>query len=375
LRILYLAPDPVTLRKGSAVRIAQTLTALRELGHEVESFTPEPPAEAEAREPNFLRRALAFREQAARWLSGRRGDLVQFRSPWEGLPALDWARRHGARAVYEAHGFPSIELPYHYPGLRTRFALLEKLAGDERMLLVGADRVLTPSRTGALHLRRLGVPAGRIGVVGNAVDTELFRPAPVAPPDVPPLRVVYTGTLAPWQGLSTLLEALALLRGSPPLELHVIGPARATWRHALRTQARVLRVHHALHLSAPMAQADLLPVLQTAHLCVAPLPDDARNAVQGCCPIKLLEYMAAGRPILATRVAPVEEILEHGRTAHLVRAGSAADLAAGLRFLAAHPAEREALGAAARERAVEAWQPARLRSGLQESLRAVAGLV
>ncbi len=155
----------------------------------------------------------------------------------------------------------------------------------------------------------------------------------------------------------------------------MIGPARATWRHALRSQARALRVHHAVHFSAPMAQADLVPVLQTAHLCLAPLPDDARNAVQGCCPIKILEYMAAGRPILATRVAPVEEILEHGRTAHLVRAGSAAELAAGLRFLAGRPAEREALGAAARERAVASWRPERLRAGLEESLRAVARVV
>jgi hypothetical protein len=72
-----------------------------------------------------------------------------------------------------------------------------------------------------------------------------------------------------------------------------------------------------------MERPDLVPVLQTAHVCLAPLADDPRNVVQGCCPIKLLEYMAAGRPILSTRIPPVEELLEHGQTAHLARADTA----------------------------------------------------
>jgi glycosyltransferase involved in cell wall biosynthesis len=106
-----------------------------------------------------------------------------------------------------------------------------------------------------------------------------------------------------------------------------------------------------------MAQRDLVPVLRAAHVCVAPLPADARNQLQGCCPIKLLEYMAAGRPILSTRVAPVEEILEHGATGHLVAPGSASALAEGLRWMAEHPDEREALGRRARETALAGWGP------------------
>ena len=67
--------------------------------------------------------------------------------------------------------------------------------------------------------------------------------------------------------------------------------------------------------------------------------------------------MAAGRPILSTRVAPVEEILEHGATGHLVAPGSASALAEGLRWMSEHPDEREALGRRARETALAAWGP------------------
>jgi glycosyltransferase involved in cell wall biosynthesis len=263
-------------------------------------------------------------------------------------------QRGRARLVYEAHGFPSVELPYHFPGLRCEDALLGKLIHEEGIALRAADLVITPSRTGARFLQMRGVAPERIAVVPNAVDGELFAPAGTPPPDEPPWRIVYQGTQAPWQGLDALLEALSRMRGVP-FELHVVGPARSPWRRRLRSLARRLRVHHSLMLSRAIGQADLVPVLHSAHVCVAPLPADPRNALQGCCPIKLLEYMAVGRPILSTAIAPVEEILEHERTAFLVRPGSASALAEGLQWMLAHAAEREALGERAREVALASW--------------------
>jgi glycosyltransferase involved in cell wall biosynthesis len=357
VRILYLAPDAVPAPKGAAIRIEQTVTALRRLGHEVDVCTPPQgaaPAGAGDAERNYLARMLAFRRDAACWLRGRRADAVQFRSIWEGVAAVAWARRTGARAVFEAHGWPSIELPYHFPGLAGH-AVIDKIIAEERAVLAASDHVLVPSQTSARFAHRLGAPPARVTVIPNAVDPDAFSPPGAPPPDEPPHRLVYVGTLAPWQGLGTLLEALALLRGHRTLELHVVGPLKTVWSRALRQLARRLRIHHAVHLSGPMAQADLAPALRTAHACVAPLPADPRNALQGCCPLKILEYMATGRPILSTRVAPVEELLEHGVSAHLVRPGSAAALADGLAWLLAHPAEREALGAAARAAVLGRW--------------------
>jgi glycosyltransferase involved in cell wall biosynthesis len=373
VKILYLAPDTVPAPKGAAVRITLTVDTLRALGHEVEVLTL-PPVGPETAGENFLDRMLRFRDEAASWLRDRRADLVQFRGLWEGLAALDWAERHGVPAVFEAHGFPSIELPYHYPALLRSDRVIEKLVAEERRLALGARHLVVPSRTTARYLQRLGVPRERVSVVPNAVDLELFRPPAVPPVAAPPFRILYQGTLAPWQGLFTLLEALSLLRGRGLVELHVVGPAKSAWRARLRALARALRVHHALHLSPAMERADLVPVLQTAHLCVAPLPDDARNVVQGCCPIKLLEYMGAGRPILATAIPPVQELLEHGVSAHLVRPGSAFALAEGIAFLRERAGEREALGARARQAALEAFTVAHFRERLRQALERAQGL-
>lgn len=360
MKIAYLVSDPLPSPKGSSVRIRRTVETLRELGHEVELFSGLPDAETP-----FLERMMALRQAAETWLLARKADVAQFRGIWEGVPALAWAKRAGAKAVFEAHGFPSIELAYHYPGLPD--GLLRKIIAEEQALLAAADRVMTPSATGARFLLMRGVRPERIDVVPNAADPELFSPAPEPPPDAPPYRLVYEGTLSPWQGLDTLLEALARLKDRP-VELHVVGPLKSAWRDEIRGRAKSLRVHHQLHLSGAMEQRDLVPVLRTAHVCLAPLPSDPRNAVQGCCPIKILEYMAAGRPILGTSIAPVEEILEHGRTAWLAPPGSPAGLAEGIAWMLDHPAEREALGRAARAEAVEKWSPSRFRHHLSSAL-------
>ena len=348
MKVLYLAPDLVPAPKGAAVRIERTVGTLRDLGHDVELFTPGVSADNGGEpERNFLVRMLAFRRDAARWLRARDADLVQFRSIWEGVEAVAWARRTGGRAIFEAHGLPSVELPYHFPAL-ARHAVLDKIITEERAVLAASDHVVVPSRTSARFFHRLGVAPDRVTVIPNCVDAEAFAPPVAPPPDEPPHRLVYVGTLAPWQGLATLLEALALLRGRRTLELHVVGPLKTTWGRAIRQLARRLRVHDVVHLSGPMAQPDLVPVLRTAHVCVAPLLADARNVLQGCCPLKILEYMAVGRPILATRLAAVEELLAHGETGHLVMPNSALALADGIRWMLEHPAEREAYGVAAR---------------------------
>ncbi|HEV8474302.1 MAG TPA: glycosyltransferase family 4 protein, partial [Methylomirabilota bacterium] len=178
MKIAYLAPDLVPAPKGASVRIERTLETLAALGHDVDALTP---AAGGSAPDNYLARMLAFRATAARWLDGRRADVVQFRSIWEGAAAVAWARRTGARAVFEAHGFPSVELPYHFPALARHGRVLDKLIADERHVLAASDAVWVPSSTTARYVQRLGVPASRVRVVANAVDLDAFAP-PSSPP-------------------------------------------------------------------------------------------------------------------------------------------------------------------------------------------------
>ncbi|MEB3197914.1 MAG: glycosyltransferase family 4 protein, partial [Candidatus Sericytochromatia bacterium] len=189
----------------------------------------------------------------------------------------------------------------------------------------------------------LGAEAKRVEVVPNGVTLADYPPR--ADDDEGP-ELLYLGTLAPWQGLDTLLVALADL--PPAVRLRVVGPAGRGWAARLRTRAAQLGVAGRLLISAPVAPADVPALLARARLCVAPLDGSARNLIQGCCPLKLLEYAAAGKPILASAVPPVEALFRHGETAWLVPPDDPAAWSRALRQLLDDAALRARLGAGAR---------------------------
>lgn len=358
MNLLYMAPDPVLHPKGSAQRIEATVRALAAHGAQVRLLTPLGPEggllEGVEHRPvrlegdNYLARSLAFRKAAVEALE-ERPDLAIFRSPWEGVPAV----LSGVPCLYEAHGFPSVELPSHFPGLLRREEVLDRLIAEENLVLRGARGLVTPSRTGRSYLLSRGVPPERVRVIPNAVDLERFPVTP--PPSTLPFTLAYLGTLAPWQGLQTLLEALRRLKGRLEVRVRLAGTRKGPWVRDLRTQARFLGVRSFLEPVGPLPPSDLPAFLAGCHACVAPLPEDPRNALQGCCPIKILEYLAAGRAVLSTRIRPVEEILRHGETGWLVRPGSPRALAEGILHLASRPDLVSELGVRGRAEAEARW--------------------
>jgi glycosyltransferase involved in cell wall biosynthesis len=81
---------------------------------------------------------------------------------------------------------------------------------------------------------------------------------------------------------------------------------------------------------------------------VAPLADCSRNVDQGCCPLKILESMAAGTPVVASDLAVVRELVVDGEHGRLVPPDRPAELARAARILLEYPDRTAALGAAAR---------------------------
>jgi glycosyltransferase involved in cell wall biosynthesis len=90
-----------------------------------------------------------------------------------------------------------------------------------------------------------------------------------------------------------------------------------------------------------LARLAACDILASPHV---PLPDQPFFGS----PMKIFEYMALGRPIVASRLEQLGEVLEDGRTAVLVRPGDAGDLAAGIERVLSVPDRGAALGRAAR---------------------------
>jgi glycosyltransferase involved in cell wall biosynthesis len=160
----------------------------------------------------------------------------------------------------------------------------------------------------------------------------------------------YVGRLVPIKDLPTLGLAFArLLEQVPDAHLLVVGdgPAR-------RDLERTISVHGVASRTHLLGWREDLPdIYATMDVCVLSSRSEGT-------PVALIEAMAAGLPVVATRVGGVPDVVVEGETGLLVPAGDAEALAAAMACLAGNPARRTALGACARSRALAQFGSERL---------------
>lgn len=311
---------------------------------------------------NFFERVLSFRSQAWSWWKRRFGEnntvvpIVHFRSIFEGYPIARDKQRICSKLVFEVNGLPSIELKYRYPHVADDVELLRKLQRQEQVCLDAADLVLTVSHVNAEHLLRRGVSEDRICVIPNGVDLSLFsyRSPVLSPADTlandRAMQMLYSGTMSAWQGVSIAIEALALFRRDFPATLTLVGPARPRQRRELLNRAWELGVYDSVRLLEPVSKSELATLHCEADVIVAPLTRNDRNLVQGCCPLKVLEAMASGTPLIASDLPVVRELATDGIEGLLVRSGSAKAIKDGMLRLRSEEGLAKRLSQAARAR-------------------------
>src|SRR5581483_12007044 len=154
----------------------------------------------------------------------------------------------------------------------------------------------------------------------------------------------YAGHLYPWKGVDVFVRALALApawRG-----LIVGGHPREADRARVEALAAELGVRDRLEITGLLAPRDVSAALQRASVLVLPNTASAISE-RYTSPLKLFEYLAVGRPIVASDLPSLREVLTDERTALLVPPGDAAALAAALDRLAHDPSLSAALRQAA----------------------------
>ena len=356
---LYASFDRFPSRKGSAVhidRFARTLFAraggglLYVLGGDAL-----PPYQREGEvevvrysraSENYLERALGFsaRLEALVDAEGASIRVAHFRDPWSGMAVVE---RDLVR-VYEVNGLPSVELPYLHP--RIPPDTLERIAEVEQRCLDAAHAVVVPSPVIAAALRRRGVTPERLHVIPNGADLPAATPRP---PDAPHRYLLYFGALQPWQGLDTALRALARLADLDDLHLVVCASVHRRKAKPYRKLAARLGVADRVHWRFALPEHELAPWREHALASLAPLRDCARNVAQGCAPLKVLESMASGVPVLASDLPVVRELMQDGRQGLLVAPDRPGELARAVRTLLDFPERFAAMGAAGRARVEE----------------------
>jgi glycosyltransferase involved in cell wall biosynthesis len=357
-RIAMVAACPMPARRGTPLRVERLAEALAARGHEVELITyhvaegPQPlgvPVHRIFRHPVYWRmpvgpsfRKLALYDPALSWklsrvLSERRFDVIHAHHVEGLLVALPARLRHGIPLVYDAHTMLAAELPSYATGLtRTAFAALGGWL--DGALPRRADHVVAVTSDIRDRLVKAhGLKPEHITVVTNGVESGCFRVQPPPRPDGL-IRLIYTGTLAPYQNIELLLEAFARAR-QVRRDLRLCFAVSSSFE-PYEAAARRLGVRDAIEV-LPDGFSEL--PLQLAAAAIAVLP---RVSCPGI-PQKLLNYMAAGKAIVAS--AGSAKVLEHERTGLVVADGDVGGFAGAVLRLAGDAELGEALGRRARE--------------------------
>ncbi len=216
--------------------------------------------------------------------------------PWAAAAAWLW------RAVGKTAAYLYEDIDYE-PGfiptpLRRRWT-----AWLERRTMARADAVVSVGRRLAhLRERESAVP---VVVIPNGVDVAQFPEGDATPPR--PV-LIYAGNATYWSGLDVVLEALPAIRATVPgVELRIVGESPPGYRARLRSRARELGVAEAVTLTGKLPYREAMAHLTTAAIGLALFRPIALRAY--AFPLKVVEYMAAGLPTIATADSESAELV------------------------------------------------------------------
>jgi len=360
MRIGFIYRGDPRHRTANRLSMLKNVGAARRLGHEVVLITP--------REGMSAGGAAAALEDALRDFG------IAERFPVKPIPRLAfkgrgrrsfdllaacWARARGfdlvwSREFYAAHyssafGLNTI-IEHHHP-------FNERQAEVARRML-RRDSFRGVAAISDVHRRLLtagGWPEDRVVTAHSGVDLARFEGASAANGDgrarlaAPGQPVVlYAGSLYAGKGGDQILLAAERMRGTKFVLLggRDFEVARLKERAARLGLSNVELTGHVPHAAVPA-------YLSAADILVAPFTEDGRDVagkviIPFASPIKLFEYMAAGKPIVASDVGAIPEILRHEENALLSQPGSVDELVRNLSRLLCDAALSERLGAAAR---------------------------
>lgn len=232
-----------------------------------------------------------------------------------------------------------------YPAAWRRFFYWQ-----EPWVIRRARAITVASRTLQTQAWGLGVDPARVFYVPNGPDESLRRyQAPASEPHErsTAVQAIYLGQIPHGSDLDLAIQAVARLRPEwPDLRLVIAGVGDGL--PALQAVAAQYGLGEAVSFPGWIDPPRAPDLLASADVALYPYRDTLVNRAK--CSAKLILYMAAGLPIVASRVGQSAEYIEHGVSGWLVEPGDVDDLTEALQALLADRARAQAMGQAARRR-------------------------
>jgi len=371
VRILFLAPD-VNLDEhdGQSVHTLAICRAFASLGHQVLLLVSGGFASTlqSGLEVAHIRNSGRGARMDVRRVSNRFDpEVVYERRP---SPKLGFyvSRRMGIPLFLEINGLVSQES--ESGAVRARWPRMIV----RRYLLSRCTKIFVPAPGLAKAIAtETGLDLGRFVAVPNGVDLSVFKPLDVRVarrslswPDGGWI-ITFVGKLVPWQGLETLLDAASLLRNRGLLWVLVgDGPLRDSIRRGIEERGLIGTVR----MVGAVAHSQVPFAIAASDLCVAPF-SRGRNDLIEISPLKIFEYMAMARPVIASNVPGVQDIVQEAGL--VIEGDNAQTLAHAVESLLADSKKRERMSRFGLEYARSASWESRAKSILETISRAVPG--
>lgn len=339
MRVAYLSLQAAQEGQASYAHVWEIVSGLRRLGLRVDVFSPE--YRNTVSRPGVLSRLLEeVRCQIRLWRSGR-PSIVYIRWHFASWPTALAARLLGVPTVQEVNGTYE-DLFLAWPLSKYMGWLLVRLL---RSQLRWASAVIAVTRQLAEWVcTEIGDGREKVHVIPNGVNTELFRPLAAREEIAVELReryVIFVGALAPWQGISVMLTAVE--HPSWPEELKLVIVGDGVEREKVEAAAASVRVRY-LGFQPYRVIPNLL-----ARSVAALSPQVGRRGATGLFPLKVLEALACGVPVVVTDFPGMADLVRRGGCGVVVPEGDPGSLAEAVARLFASAEEAGRMGARGRE--------------------------
>ena len=382
MKIAYVTADsgaPVFGTKGASIHIRELVNAFSDLGHAVTILTAkmgdgtgklhaeaikirvdradtglETESDSErahrfAKERRYLDVGKAMETHLLRLHTQQAFDLVYERYSLWSAAGVRVARQLHIPCVVEVNA-PLVLEQQKY----RKLALINEAKAIEAEVFTTASSVVAVSEEIKNYVVAEGADPARTIVIPNAVDTKRFNPN-VEPFPVGVMDngfiVGFVGSLKIWHGTETLLDAFILLQKRVPAG-HLLVVGDGPLRSWIEGYVRGARVEPNVTFTGWVGYDCLPGLLQRMDVAVAPYPALDRFYFS---PLKLYEYLAMGKAVVASAIGQVCEVIDDGINGLLTRPGDADDLAEKLERLYRDPELRQSLGHAARRASACTW--------------------